>query len=59
VLKIHYVGSIKLSDLKSLAKISNKDSRFVTSESIGLESTKSCSTGKMQINIEYFQYITF
>jgi len=39
-LKIHYVGSVKLSEFKSLAEISNKDPRFVTSTSVGLESTK-------------------
>jgi len=40
-LKVHYVGSVKLSEFKSLAEISNKDSRLITSESVGLESTKS------------------
>lgn len=45
-LKIHYVGSVKLSEFKSLAAISNKDPRFVTSTSVGLESTKSCSKRK-------------
>jgi len=40
-LKINYVGSVKLSEFKSLAEISNKDSRFITSMSAGLESTKS------------------
>jgi transposase len=40
-LKVHYVGSVKLSEFKSLAEISNKDSRFITSKSVGLESTKS------------------
>jgi transposase len=39
-LKIHYVGSVKLSEFKSLAEISNFDSRFIVSKSTGLESTK-------------------
>ena len=40
-LKIHYVGSVKLSEFKSLAEISNKDSRFIISTNSRLESTKS------------------
>lgn len=39
-LQIHYVGSIKLSEVKDLAETSNKDSLFTRCQTVGLESTK-------------------
>jgi transposase len=39
-LKLHYVGSIKLSEVKELAAISNQDSRWISCQTIGLEKTK-------------------
>ena len=39
-LKLHYVGSIKLSEVKDLANISNQDSRWIPCQTLGLEKTK-------------------
>jgi transposase len=39
-LKLHYVGSIKLCEVKELAEISNQDSRLTPCQTIGLEKTK-------------------
>jgi len=39
-LKLHYVGSIKLSEVKELARISNQDSRWIACQTLGLEQTK-------------------
>jgi transposase len=39
-LKLHYVGSIKLSEVKDLAHISNQDSRWIPCQTLGLEKTK-------------------
>lgn len=39
-LKLHYVGSKKLSEVKDVAETSNSDSRFTDCTAIGLESTK-------------------
>ncbi len=35
-----YVGSIKLSEVKDLANISNQDSRWIPCQTLGLEKTK-------------------
>lgn len=40
-LKLHYVGSKKLSEVKDVAEISNSDPRFTDCTVIGLEGTKS------------------
>jgi len=34
-LKLHYVGSIKLSEVKDLADISNQDSRWIPCPTLG------------------------
>ena len=34
-LKLHYVGSIKLSEVKDLAHISNQDSRWIPCQTLG------------------------
>jgi transposase len=39
-LKLHYVGSKKLSEVKDVAEISNNDPRFTDCKAIGLENTK-------------------
>jgi transposase len=39
-LKLHYVGSIKLSEVKDLTTISNQDSRWMPCQTLGLEQTK-------------------
>src|SRR6266403_930808 len=39
-LKLHYVGSIKLCEVKELAEISPQDSRLTPCQTIGLEKTK-------------------
>jgi transposase len=39
-LKLHYVGSIKLSEVKELADVSNQDSRWIPCQTLGLENTK-------------------
>jgi transposase len=39
-LKLHYVGSIKLSEVKELALISNQDARWMPCQTLGLEQTK-------------------
>jgi transposase len=39
-LKLHYVGSKKLSEVKDVAETSNSDSRFTDCKAIGLENTK-------------------
>ena len=39
-LKLHYVGSIKLSQVKDLATLSNQDSRWIPCQTLGLEQTK-------------------
>ena len=39
-LKLHYVGSKKLSEVKDVAETSNRDSRFTDCKAIGLENTK-------------------
>jgi transposase len=58
-LKIHYVGSVKLSEFKSLAEISNKDPRFVTSTSVGLESTKSFRVRKKAYGKYRYLVVTY
>jgi transposase len=47
-LKLHYVGSIKLSEVKDLADISNQDSRWIPCQTLGLEKTK-CFRGTRKI----------
>lgn len=39
-LKLHYVGSKKLSEVKEVAETSNNDARFMDCQAIGLENTK-------------------
>ena len=39
-LKLHYVGSIKLGEVKALAEISNQDARWMPCHTLGLEKTK-------------------
>lgn len=39
-LKLHYVGSKKLSEVKDVAEISNNDPRFTDCKTTGLENTK-------------------
>jgi len=39
-LKLHYVGSIKLGEVKALAEISNQDARWIPCQALGLEKTK-------------------
>jgi transposase len=39
-LKLHYVGSIKLSEAKDLAEVSNQDTRWIPCHTLGLEKTK-------------------
>jgi transposase len=39
-LKLHYVGSIKLGEIKDLAEVSNQDARWVPGQILGLEKTK-------------------
>ncbi len=39
-LQFHYVGSIKLSECKELAEISNRSSRFISCKTVGMEGTK-------------------
>jgi transposase len=39
-LKLHYVGSIKLSEVKDLAEISNQNGNWTTCQTLGLEKTK-------------------
>jgi len=39
-LKLHDVGSIKLSEVKELALVSNQDSRWIPCQTLGLEQTK-------------------
>ena len=39
-LKLHYVGSMKLSEVKDLATISNQDARWMPCQTLGLETTK-------------------
>jgi transposase len=39
-LNLHYVGSIKLSEVKDLATISNQDARWIPCQTLGLEQTK-------------------
>jgi len=39
-LKLHYVGSIKLGEVKDLAEVSNQDARWIPCQTLGLEKTK-------------------
>jgi transposase len=39
-LKLHYVGSMKLSEVKDLSAISNQDARWISCQTLGLEQTK-------------------
>ncbi len=39
-LKLHYVGSIKLSEVKALAEISNQHGPWTSCQTLGLETTK-------------------
>jgi transposase len=39
-LKLHYVGSIKLSEVKALAEISNQSGNWTSCQTLGLEKTK-------------------
>jgi hypothetical protein len=41
-LKLPYVGSIKLSEVKDLATISNHDARWMPWQTLGLEQTQCC-----------------
>ncbi len=40
ILKLHYVGSIKLSEVKALAEISNQHGNWTACQTLGLEKTK-------------------
>jgi transposase len=39
-LNLHYVGSMKLSEVKDLTEVSNQDARWIPCRTIGLEKTK-------------------
>jgi transposase len=39
-LKLHYVGSIKLGEVKDFAEVSNQDDRWIPCQTLGLEKTQ-------------------
>ncbi len=58
-LKLHYVGSKKLSEVKEVAEISNSDPRFTNCQAIGLESTKAFRVTKNVYGKERTLVVTY
>jgi len=58
-LKLHYVGSIKLGEVKELAEISHQDSRWASCQTIGLETTKCFRVTKEMYGKERTMIVTY
>jgi len=58
-LKLHYVGSKKVSEVKDVAEISNSDPRFTACQTIGLESTKAFRVTKHVYGKERTLVVTY
>ncbi len=58
-LQLEYVGSVKLDEHKELAKISNRDSRFIDCESTALEGTRALRVKKTVYGKERTLVVTY